>query len=280
MKLYKDVKLLIDEIARIKKEDSSVGFIPTMGFLHEGHSSLIKKARKDTDFVVVSIFVNPIQFGPKEDLKKYPRDLNKDLDLCKKNGVDIVFAPEAKSIYVNGFSTYVDVKNITDRLCGAKRPGHFRGVTTVCMKLFNIIKPDIAYFGQKDAQQAFVIKKMVKDLNIPIDIKIMPIIREKDGLAMSSRNTYLNSKERKEALSIYKSLRLAESLYKKGERDSKKILRNMKEAMLKEKDLKIDYISMVDTERFKDVDKLSKNSLIAVAVKIGNTRLIDNIILN
>ena len=181
MKLYKDVKLLIDEIARIKKEDSSVGFIPTMGFLHEGHSSLIKKARKDTDFVVVSIFVNPIQFGPKEDLKKYPRDLNKDLDLCKKNGVDIVFAPEAKSIYVNGFSTYVDVKNITDRLCGAKRPGHFRGVTTVCMKLFNIIKPDIAYFGQKDAQQAFVIKKMVKDLNIPID-RLCLSLEKKTGL--------------------------------------------------------------------------------------------------
>jgi len=280
MKVYKTVKPLIIEITRAKKRKSSIGFVPTMGFLHEGHLSLIKKAGKDTDFVVVSIFVNPIQFGPKEDLKKYPRDLKKDLALCEEEGVDIVFAPDVKGIYVNGFSTYVDVRGLTDGLCGAKRPGHFKGVTTVCMKLFNIIKPDIAYFGQKDLQQAFVIKKMVEDLNMPLKIKVMPIVREKDGLAMSSRNTYLNPRERKEALSIYKSLRLAKDLYKEGERDSKKISRKMREVILKEKDTKIDYVSIVDLEKLKAVNSISKKALVAVAVKIGKTRLIDNIILN
>ena len=183
-------------------------------------------------------------------------------------------------MYVNGFSTYIDVKGLTDVLCGAKRPGHFRGVATVCTKLFNIIKPDIAYFGQKDAQQAFVIKKMVEDLNMPLKIKVMPIVREKDGLAMSSRNIYLNPEERKEALSIYKSLRLAKDLYKAGERDSKKILRKMREVILKEKDVKIDYISVVDLQKFKNIDRISKKALVAVAVKIGKMRLIDNIILN
>ncbi len=280
MKVYKSVKPLTSEINRIKKTKSSIGFIPTMGFLHEGHLSLIKKARKDTDFVVVSIFVNPIQFGPKEDFKKYPRDLKKDLSLCEKNGVDIVFTPDAKSIYVNGFSTYIDVKHLTEGLCGAKRPGHFKGVTTVCTKLFNIIRPDVAYFGQKDAQQAFVIRKMVEDLNMPLQIKIMPIVREKDGLAMSSRNTYLNPRERKEALSIYKSLNLADTLYRNGEKNPKEIIAKMREVILKEKDIDIDYISIVDIGKLKDVDKVSKRALVAVAVKIGKTRLIDNIILN
>jgi len=280
MKIYKSLKPLIAEIKRIKKNQSSIGFVPTMGFLHEGHLSLIKKAKKDTDFVVVSIFVNPIQFGPKEDLKKYPKDLKRDIDLCKANGADIVFIPNAKSIYVNGFSTYIDVEGITEKLCGVKRPGHFRGVATVCMKLFNIVKPDIAYFGQKDAQQAFVIKKMVDDLNVPLKIKIMPIIREKDGLAMSSRNIYLTSKERKEALLIYKSLRLARGLYKSGEKDPKKILKRVREQISKDGHIKIDYVSIVDLEKFKNLNKIHKKALVAVAVKIGSTRLIDNIILN
>ena len=280
MKVYKNTKLLIDAIDKIKKQNLSIGFVPTMGYLHEGHLSLIRRAKKDADFVIVSIFVNPIQFGPKEDFKKYPRNIKKDTRLCRENGVDIIFTPSAKSIYQNSFSTYVNVENLTENLCGASRKGHFRGVTTVVTKLFNIIKPDMAYFGQKDAQQVVVIKKMVKDLNVPLKIKIMPIIREKDGLAMSSRNAYLNSQERLRALSIYKSLKLAKALYKNGERNAKKIIKKMRNLISKEKYIKVDYVSIVDLENLKNINKISKKILIAVAVKIGKIRLIDNIILN
>ena len=276
MKVYKNTKLLIDAIDKIKKQNLSIGFVPTMGYLHEGHLSLIRRAKKDADFVIVSIFVNPIQFGPKEDFKKYPRNIKKDTRLCRENGVDIIFTPSAKSIYQNSFSTYVNVENLTENLCGASRKGHFRGVTTVVTKLFNIIKPDMAYFGQKDAQQVVVIKKMVKDLNVPLKIKIMPIIREKDGLAMSSRNAYLNSQERLRALSIYKSLKLAKALYKNGERNAKKIIKKMRNLISKEKYIKVDYVSIVDLENLKNINKISKKILIAVAVKIGKIRLIDN----
>jgi len=250
-----------------------------MGFLHEGHLSLIRRAKKDTDRVVVSIFVNPMQFGPKEDLKKYPRDLNRDLRLCRKEGVDIVFIPNAKTIYANGFSTYVDVGNLTETLCGASRPGHFKGVATVVAKLFNIVQPDIAYFGQKDAQQAIVIKKMVEDLNMTIKIKVMPIIREKDGLAMSSRNLYLSPQERKQAPSLYRSLKLAKSLYRNGERNSKNIKKSMRNEILKHPHVKIDYVSIVDMKKLKPLNRISNKVLVAVAAKIGKTRLIDNTIL-
>lgn len=280
MKIFKGIGPLVKEINKIKRKRKSIGFVPTMGFLHEGHLSLIRRADKDTGCVVVSIFVNPIQFGPKEDLKEYPRDLKRDLELCRKNGADIVFAPDAKSIYKNGFSTYVNVEGITDGLCGAFRPGHFKGVTTVVAKLFNIVKPDIAYFGQKDAQQAIVIKRMTEDLNMPVKIKMMPIVRERDGLAMSSRNIYLTPEEHKEALSLYSSLRLARDLYKKGERNPSRIVRKMRRLILKEKDAKIDYISIVDTGQLKELNKISRRALVAVAVRIGKTRLIDNIILN
>jgi len=280
MEVYRGVKPLIDRIDKVKKQGKRIGFVPTMGFLHEGHLSLIRKAAKDTDCVVVSIFVNPIQFGPGEDLEKYPRDLRRDLRFCRDNGVDAVFIPMSKMLYGNGFSTYVDVKNLTDGLCGIQRPDHFKGVATVVAKLFNIIRPDVAYFGQKDAQQTLLIKKMVEDLDIPVKIKVMPIVREKDGLAMSSRNAYLNSCQRREALSLYKSLRVARDLHKRGEKNSKKIIREMRSVILKERHAKIDYVSIVDLKRLKPINRISEKTLVAVAVKIGKTRLIDNIILN
>jgi len=276
MKVYRGIKPLIE----LKRKNKTIGFVPTMGFLHEGHLSLIRRARKDVDYVVVSIFVNPMQFSPKEDFKKYPRDLNHDLRLCKKEGVDVVFIPSAKTIYANGFSTYVNVEELTGTLCGASRPGHFKGVATVVAKLFNIVQPDIAYFGQKDVQQAIVIKKMVEDLNMPIKIKVMPIIREKDGLAMSSRNLYLSPQEHREALSLYKSLKLAKALYRNGERNSKNIIREMQKEILKRSHAKIDYVSIVDMKNLKPLSRISSKALVAVAAKIGKTRLIDNTILN
>ncbi len=280
MKVYRTIKSLVGKIGEIKQKQKSIGFVPTMGFLHEGHLSLIRRARKDTDCVVVSIFVNPIQFGPKEDFKKYPRDLKRDLGLCRKCGVDIAFTTKTKSMYPDGFSTFVNVENLTDRLCGASRPGHFRGVTTVVTKLFNIVKPDIAYFGQKDAQQTIIIKRMVEDLNMPIKIKMMPVVREKDGLAMSSRNIYLSPEERRQALSIYKSLRLARNLHRKGERDSKKIIRKMRSVINRQKKVKVDYVSIADLSKLENVNKVSRKILVAIAVKIGSTRLIDSTILN
>lgn len=280
MKVYKSIKLLRNGIAKLKKRNMSIGFVPTMGYLHEGHLSLIRKARRDTDGVMVSIFVNPIQFGPKEGFRQYPRDLKRDLFLCKMSGVDFVFIPGIKSMYAPGFSSYVNVEGFNGTLCNASRPGHFKGVATVVMKLFNIVTPDVAYFGGKDAQQAIVIKKMVKDLDLDIKIKIMPIVREKDGLAMSSRNRYLNPKERMEALALYKSLRLAKDLHKKGERNSKKIIRTMRCMINRNKHVNIDYVNIVDAETLKSVKRISKKVLAGVAVKIGKTRLIDNMILD
>ncbi|MBU0759739.1 MAG: pantoate--beta-alanine ligase [Candidatus Omnitrophica bacterium] len=280
MKVYRDIRLLRREIGRLKRKGKTVGFVPTMGFLHEGHLSLVRRARKDSDCVVVSIFVNPVQFGPNEDFKEYPRELKKDLALCKRCGVDMVFVPGVRSMYPEGFSTYLNVEGLTEGLCGAKRPRHFRGVTTVVAKLFNIVSPDIAYFGQKDAQQAIVIKRMVKDLALPVKIKVMPIVREKDDLAMSSRNTYLDRDSRKQAASLHKSLKAARELYKKGEKDSKKIISRMRNLILAEKDAEIDYIVIVDPETLMDVKKISGKTLVALAVRIGKTRLIDNVILN
>lgn len=271
---------MVEKIKSTKGQGKTIGFVPTMGCLHEGHLSLIRKARKDTDCVVVSIFVNPIQFGPSEDLRQYPRDLRRDLKLCRRNGADIVFFPTAKMMYPDRFSTYVNVKGFTGSLCGASRRGHFRGVTTVVAKLFNIVSPDIAYFGQKDAQQAIIIKKMVEDLNIPAKIKVLSIVREKDGLAMSSRNTYLSPLQRRQALSLYKALKLAQALHRKGERDSNKIIKGMRSLIRKERDARIDYISIVDTKRLKDLNRISEVALVAVAVRIGRIRLIDNMILN
>jgi len=247
--------------------------------LHQGHLSLIRQARKENDFTVVSIFVNPAQFGPKEDFKKYPRILKKDALLCKKSGVDIIFYPEVKAMYPDNYKTYVSVEDLSSCLCGKSRPGHFRGVATIVSKLFNIIQPDTAYFGQKDAQQAGIIKKMVCDLNMPVKIKVMPTIREKDGLALSSRNVYLNKNERQDALVLFKALNLASSLIKNGLRDTNRIMYRVSETIKKKRTAKIDYISIVSLEDLKPIKKISESCLIALAVWIGKTRLIDNVII-
>ncbi|MFA5388269.1 MAG: pantoate--beta-alanine ligase [Candidatus Omnitrophota bacterium] len=279
MKVYKDISSLAREVKKIKGCGKKIGLVPTMGALHEGHASLIRQAAKDTDFVIVSIFVNPAQFGPKEDFKRYPRDLKKDIALCEKEGADIIFAPEAKDMYPAGYVTYVNVEKITDTLCGAYRPGHFKGVATVVAKLFNITMPDLAYFGQKDAQQAIVIKRMVHDLNMAVKIKVMPIVREKDGLAMSSRNVYLNHEERVQALSIYRSLKLAEALFDNGERNAGKIIAEIRRAIGGAKEAKIDYVKIVDMKELKDMKNITSEALAAIAVWIGKTRLIDNLVL-
>ncbi len=276
---------IIDSIARmstlvkiLKKESKSIGFVPTMGYLHEGHLSLVKTAKKHTDVVVMSIFVNPLQFGPSDDLDKYPRDFKHDEEAARSVGVDVVFYPSVKEMYPPGYSTYVNVEGLSDTLCGKSRSGHFRGVTTVVAKLFGIIKPDIAYFGQKDAQQAIIIRKMIEDLNMGIEMKILPTVRDMDGLAMSSRNTYLSAAEREDAYILYQSLEKTEEMIAAGERDPRKVIKAI-EAMISERPAaRIDYIAIVDTKTLQDVSAISGETLIALAVFIGKTRLIDNII--
>lgn len=264
--------------SRAKIKGKKVGFVPTMGALHEGHLSLIRAARKENKLVVVSIFVNPAQFGPKEDLKAYPRPVKKDLSLCRKEKVDLVFSPQPQDIYPKGFSTYCLVEGLSEVLCGKERPGHFRGVATVVLKLFNIVQPDIAYFGQKDAQQAIIIKRMARDLNIPVKIKVMPIVREIDGLAMSSRNVYLNMAQRLDALALSRALNLAQVLIRGGAKDTARIISRMRELINKKKSAKIDYIAIVDLKDLRPLQKIIDGCLIALAVRIGKTRLIDNII--
>jgi len=272
----------IQEMARFSKENrlkrQTIGFVPTMGALHQGHLSLIRRCRKENDFTVVSIFVNPIQFGPKEDFRKYPRNLKQDAQACKKEGADIIFYPYPNRMYPSPYRTTIHVDSLSEVLCGQARPGHFRGVATVVTKLFNIINPDRAYFGQKDAQQAMLIKKMVEDLNVPVKIKIVPTVREKDGLAMSSRNAYLNAKERKDAPVLYKALSVARQLATRGESDASKIIKSIKNIIQKKKRAKIDYISVVDLQNLKPLNKIKDNTLIALAVWLGPTRLIDNTI--
>ena len=256
-----------------------VGFVPTMGCLHEGHMSLVRKARAENKSVVVSIYVNPTQFGPKEDLSKYPRDLDRDLAMLEKEGTDVVFFPSDKEMYPAGYDTWVTVDNLTKPLEGDSRPTHFRGVTTIVTKLFNIVRPTNAYFGQKDAQQAVVIKKMAADLNMNLEIVVCPTIREPDGLAMSSRNIYLNPEQRKAAPVLYQSLLLAKDLFAIGERDAAAILEQMTALIQKEPLAKIDYISISDTETLAELKTIEKSALVSMAVKFGNTRLIDNVIL-
>lgn len=271
-----DVKNIIDAW---KKEGLTIGLVPTMGYLHEGHESLIKKARKENDRVVVSIFVNPIQFGPKEDYSTYPRDLKKDEKLCEASGCDLIFAPSNEEMYYKDFCSYVTVHNLTEGLCGEKRPGHFNGVTTVVTKLFNIFTPNKAYFGQKDAQQLLVIKRMVRDLNFNIEIIPCEIIREEDGLAKSSRNTYLNTEERKAALILNKSLKKAKETIESGETNST-VIKDVISNIIKTEPLaRPDYIEIVSTETIKPTEEIKKDTLIAIAVYIGKIRLIDNIIL-
>jgi len=256
-----------------------VGLVPTMGYLHEGHLSLVRQARAENPTLVVSIFVNPTQFGPREDFKAYPRDTGRDLALLEKEKTDIVFIPSAEEMYPPGFDSWVEVAGVTERLEGACRPGHFRGVTTVCAKLFNVIQPDIAYFGQKDAQQAIVIKKMVADLNMNLKVITLPTIREPDGMAMSSRNTYLSPEERKAALVLYQALTLAQRLWSQGETDAARIRREMIALIKREPLAKIDYVSLADPETLEELDRIKPPALASLAVKIGTTRLIDNVVL-
>lgn len=276
---------LIDKISDMKAiirsnktMSKTIGFVPTMGYLHEGHLSLASRSVQDNDFTVMSIFVNPTQFGPNEDFEKYPRDLERDLTLAESVGVDVVFAPTVEEMYPDGYKTYVNVEDITEVLCGRSRPGHFRGVTTVVNKLFNIVEPQKAYFGQKDAQQVIVLKKMVRDLNMNLEVITCPIIRESDGLAMSSRNVYLNSDERKSAVILSKSLFEAEELIKQGETSRKKIVEYIGSAIGKEKLAAIDYIEVVSADNLEIMEQLKGNILIALAVRFGKTRLIDNVI--
>jgi pantoate--beta-alanine ligase len=274
---------IITSIARMSKESQlyckagkTIGFVPTMGALHDGHLSLIRRARRDTDVVVVSIFVNPLQFGVKEDFARYPRALRTDARLCRKEGVDILFCPEAQSMYPLGFRTHVTVDGLSDVLCGRFRPGHFDGVATVVQKLFNIVQPDVAYFGQKDAQQAIIIKRMIDDLNIPVRIYVAPTLREKSGLALSSRNVYLSATEKQDAAVLYQALKLAVRLIKSGETHSASVIMRMKQLISAKKAIKIQYLSIVDTQDLQPVKRIRGTVLIALAVWLGRTRLIDN----
>ena len=278
MIIIKEINKIRKIIKEQRKKQKKIGFVPTMGALHQGHLSLIRQACKDNHFVVVSIFVNPTQFGPREDSKKYPRNLKQDTYLCTKAGVDIIFYPDTKEIYPDNYRTYVMVEELSDCLCGKFRPGHFRGVATVVTKLFNIVQPDVAYFGQKDAQQAIIIKRIVEDLNMPLKIKFMPTIREGNGLAMSSRNAYLSPDERRDAAILYQALNLAKGLIREGNRDSLDIIKKMRQLINKKKNAKVQYISIVDLENLKPMPKIEGSVLIALAVWIGKARLIDNII--
>ena len=278
MEINSKIEEVRQQVSDWKKEGLSVGLVPTMGYLHEGHKSLIDAARKDNDRVVVSIFVNPMQFGPNEDLASYPRDLEKDAKLCQEAGVDLIFHPDAEEMYEPGFCSYVDMNGLTTELCGKSRPIHFRGVQTVVLKLFHIVTPDRAYFGQKDAQQLAVIRRMVRDLNVGIEIIGCPIIREADGLAKSSRNTYLNDTERQAALVLSRSLDVGKALAESGETNAQAIREAITQDIDTEPMARIDYVDVVDFDTITPVDTIRGSVLVAIAVFIGKTRLIDNFI--
>ncbi len=277
MKIVSTIEEVRNQVKEWRKEGQTIGFVPTMGYLHEGHLSLIDAAGEN-DKVVVSIFVNPMQFGPNEDLASYPRDLNHDAALCEAHGVDLIFHPTPEEMYGENFYSYVDMNVLTQELCGLSRPVHFRGVCTVVAKLFNIVTPDRAYFGQKDAQQLAIIKRMVKDLNMPLEIIGCPIVREEDGLAKSSRNTYLSEEERKAALVLSRSVFLGKEMVEKGERDAEKVKAAMTAEIEKEPLAKIDYVKVVNLETMQQTTAIQGGILAAIAVYIGKTRLIDNFI--
>lgn len=280
MRIVRSTQDLRGIISEAKRKGKSIGFVPTMGYLHEGHLSLARRARGENDLVVMSIFVNPLQFGANEDYEDYPRDLSRDAPLAESAGVDVLFCPGVAEMYPRGYATFVEVEGITGVLCGASRPGHFRGVTTVVAKLFGLVQPDRAYFGQKDAQQLRVIEKMVEDLNMPVEVVPCPTVREPDGLAMSSRNTYLGPREREAARVLSRSLRRAEEAIRAGERDANRI-REQVEAMIREEPLaEIDYVSVNDGVTLREVERIGDRVMVALAVRIGKTRLIDNLQMN
>ncbi len=266
-------------IVEARGTGKTVGLVPTMGALHEGHLSLVRASAAECGFTVVSIFVNPTQFGPDEDLEQYPQDLENDVKLAADAGADLIFAPTAGVMYAAGYATYVEVERLTDGLCGAGRPGHFRGVTTVVTKLFNICKPDVAYFGQKDAQQAIIIKRMARDLDMDVEVQVLPTVREPDGLAMSSRNKYLSGEERLQATCLYRALRKAEELYAAGVRSADRMTTEITAIVEAEQDTRIDYISVVDAEELLPIGETTAPTLVSLAVFVGDTRLIDNVTL-
>ncbi len=279
MKTVKTISEMQDAVKKIKLAGRTIGFVPTMGYLHEAHLSLVRESLERSGVTVVSIFVNPAQFGPHEDFRQYPRDLKRDTEILEKERIDYLFVPDEREMYPEGFRTSVEVHGLQDRLCGRSRPGHFRGVCTVVLKLCQIVGPDIAFFGQKDAQQAVILKRMVADLNLGVQIEVLPIVRESDGLALSSRNAYLSPEERKAALVLSGSLREAEAMFENGERDAAAIIARMKEWIEGEPRATIDYIEIVDPGNLNPLERAETEALLAVAVFIGKVRLIDNVIL-
>ena len=280
MEIAKTIESVRNLVKAARSQGKKIGLVPTMGALHIGHISLIEAAVKRCEFVVVSIFVNPTQFCPGEDFEKYPRPLDADLEICKKAGIDVVFAPAQEQMYGAENLTWINVEKLTEQLCGQSRPVHFRGVTTVCAKLFNIVEPDIAFFGQKDGQQAIVIKRMVADLNMPLEIAICPTIRQPDGLAVSSRNKYLTKQQKKDATLIYKSLQKCQQMIDARVTDSETIIAEMRKILSQAPSIKIEYISIIDAETLQTTDHIDRQVLAAVAVKIGSARLIDNILVD
>lgn len=280
MEVIETIEAVREKVKAARKKGKKIGLVPTMGAFHRGHISLIERAVKDCDFVVVSIFVNPTQFGPGEDFEKYPHSFDADIEACRKAGVDLVFAPSTEQIYTAENLTWVNVEKLTEPLCGQFRPGHFRGVTTVCAKLFNIVQPDIAFFGRKDAQQAIVIKRMVADLNMPLKFVICPTVRDTDGLALSSRNQYLTEQQRKDATLIYKSLQECEKMLKAGVTSTKEVITQMRSILYQAPSINIEYVGIVDAETLQSLDHITGRVLAAVAVRIGPARLIDNILVD
>jgi pantoate--beta-alanine ligase len=279
MKVARTIQSVRRTVQAARSHGKKIGLVPTMGALHIGHIELLRAAAKKSDFIVVSIFVNPTQFGPKEDFRKYPRPFKRDLDICREYGVDLVFAPTNLEMYGWENLTWVTVEKLTAPLCGNFRPGHFRGVSTVCAKLFNVIQPDVAFFGQKDAQQTTVIKRMVADLKMPLKIVVCPTVREPDGLAVSSRNKYLTAQQRKDAAAIYKSLGKCRELVKASVTDPKKITAEMRKILRQRPSIKIEYAEIVDAETLEPLDSIRGKILAAVAVRLGPTRLIDNVLI-
>jgi pantoate--beta-alanine ligase len=279
VKIFHTIREVRDHIGEQKRVGRTVGFVPTMGFLHEGHLSLVAHAKQECDLVVMSIFVNPLQFGPNEDFERYPRDLDRDEALAREAGVDVLFTPSVEEMYPRPSFTFVEVEGLTKSLCGESRPGHFRGVATVVTKLFNIVQPQKAYFGQKDFQQVRVIEQMVEDLNMPVEIVACPIVREPDGLALSSRNVYLSPEERKQALSLYASLREVEKAFAEGERNAARLIQISVDRIKAEPLADIDYVRIVNRRTLTDVETINEPALFALAVRFGKTRLIDNTLL-
>lgn len=276
MKIFETVKEMQAYSESLRIAGKKIAFVPTMGYLHEGHLSLMREGKKRGDCLVISIYVNPTQFGPTEDLDQYPRDFDRDENLASDVGVDVIFYPPNREMYPQHYQTYINVENVTKNLCGASRPGHFRGVATVCAKLFNIVKPHVTVFGKKDFQQLITIKRMVEDLNMDLEVVGLSTVRESDGLAMSSRNTYLKDDERESALSLSRSMKLAKDLYDGGERDAASIISEMKTFIEGHPHTNIDYIRICDTTTMEDVDRLDGESVVALAVRVGSPRLIDN----